>query len=89
MRALLTLMRENKPAVQEGLLGFHKFVSEACGHLKIFDPETGDQELIKAVAFEQIKMCRATRCAGCGVQWPEGVIFYANDWLTPAELGNA
>jgi hypothetical protein len=52
VRALLDLMRENKAAVQDQLAGCEELLALALKHLKILDPEAGDQELIKSVEAE-------------------------------------
>ena len=52
MRALLDLMLENKAAVQGNLAACQELLRRAVFHLKILDPEHGDEELIMAVAAE-------------------------------------
>jgi hypothetical protein len=56
VRSLLALMRDNEAAVQN-LAGAIKYLlSEASVHLKILDPELGEEELIQSVAVEMAKL---------------------------------
>ena len=50
MRALLDLMHENEASVQKLAAGCAAVLMRARRHLKILDPEVGEEELIKAVA---------------------------------------
>ena len=55
MRALLDLARDNEAA---GAIMLHRrqdILREASRHLKILDPEHGDEELINSVAAELAK----------------------------------
>ena len=52
MRALLDLMRESKAAVQDLSDQCKMLLHSASLHLKILDPEHGEEELIKSVAAE-------------------------------------
>ena len=56
MRALLDLMRENEARVQNVPAVFAVMLAQARRHLKILDPEVGEEELIKAVAAAQAKL---------------------------------
>ena len=55
MRALLDLLRENEAAVKTMPPLLQNVLQSATFHLKILDPEHGDEELIKSVAAEQAK----------------------------------
>ena len=52
VRALLSLLRENKAAVQAILDECQDLMKDASLNLKVLDPEVGDEELIKFVAAE-------------------------------------
>ena len=56
MRALLDLLRENKAEVQTKPIFFQSLLQHASVHLKILDPEHGEEELIKSVAAELAKL---------------------------------
>ena len=56
VRALLTLMRENEAAVQDLSGRCRRLLLDASVHLKILDPELGEQELIELVALESAKL---------------------------------
>ena len=58
MRALLDLMRENEAAVKTMLSLRQNVLQNASFHLKILDPEHGDEELINSVAAELAKGIR-------------------------------
>ena len=62
VRALLDLMRKNEAAVQKSASMCATELELASGHLKILDPEVGEQELIKAVAAEVARL-RALSCS--------------------------
>ena len=62
VRALLDLMRENEARVQKSASMCAKVLELASEHLKILDPEVGEEELIKAVAAEVAKL-RALSCS--------------------------
>ena len=49
VRDLLELMRENEAAVQDLASPCQFLLHQASAHLKILDPELGDEELIKSV----------------------------------------
>ena len=49
MRALLDLLRENETTVHDIRVSSLEVLHEATQHLKVLDPERGDQELIKSV----------------------------------------
>ena len=55
MRALLDLLRENEAAVKTMPILFQTVIQHATAHLKILDPEHGEQDLVKSVAAEQAK----------------------------------
>ena len=56
MRALLDLIHENEARLQD-VVALHPLVLElARRHLKILDPEIGEEELIKAVAAELARL---------------------------------
>ena len=61
MRALLDLMRENEAAVKTMLRLRQNVLRDASRHLKILDPEHGDEELIKSVAAELAKLGKLMR----------------------------
>ena len=61
VRALLDLIRENEAAVQKSASVCAKVLALASGHLKILDPEVGEQELIKAVAAEVARLRALSR----------------------------
>ena len=50
MRALLDLMRENETKLQDWVVQCAAVLEHASQHLKILDPEVGEEELIQAVA---------------------------------------
>ena len=50
VRALLDLMRDNEAAVQDMSTQCRSVLSEVRVHLKILDPEHGEEALIKSVA---------------------------------------
>ena len=50
VRALLDLIRENEPQVQEMAAPCATLLEQARQHLTILDPEVGEEELIQAVA---------------------------------------
>ena len=56
MRALLDLMRENEAAVQDTAGQYQQLLHQSSVHLKILDPEHGEEELIKSVAAEMAKL---------------------------------
>ena len=58
MRALLDLLRENEAPVDIMLRSFQSVVQDASAHLKILDPEHGEEELINSVAAEMAKLLR-------------------------------
>jgi len=56
VRALLDLMRENEAAVKDVSSQCRALLGYASVHLKILDPEHGEEELIKSVAAEMAKL---------------------------------
>jgi hypothetical protein len=56
VRALLALLRENEAAVQDLSGPCQKVLQQASVHLKILDPELGEEELIQSVAVEVAKL---------------------------------
>ena len=56
MRVLLDMMRENEARVQEMATGCAQLLALASMHLKVLDPEVGEEELIEAVAKELAKL---------------------------------
>jgi len=50
VRTLLDLMRENETRVQEMAVPCAAVLVQARRHLKILDPEVGEEELIQTVA---------------------------------------
>ena len=58
MRALLDLMRKNEARVQTVAFQCQILLVNARDHLKILDPEVGEEELCKAVAVELAKVSR-------------------------------
>ena len=63
MRALLDLMHENEASVQKLAAGCAAVLEEARRHLKILDPEVGEEELIKAVAAALARLHALLRSA--------------------------
>ena len=61
MRALLDLMRENEPRVQNFAAFCAHQLEQARQHLKILDPEDGEEDLIKAVAAEVARLRAISR----------------------------
>ena len=61
MRALLDLMRGNEAAVQDMSDQYRFLLHKASDHLKILDPEHGEEELIKSVAAELAKLSQPLR----------------------------
>jgi hypothetical protein len=58
VRALLDLLRENEATVKTLPILFQNFLQHASAHLKILDPEHGEEELITSVAAEMAKLMR-------------------------------
>ena len=58
MRALLDLLREDEAAVNTMPFLFQTVLQHASSHLKILDPEHGEEELVKSVAAELAKLMR-------------------------------
>ena len=59
MRALLDLLRENEAPVKTTLFfSCQDVLQNARAHLKILDPEHGEEELVKSVAAELAKLMR-------------------------------
>jgi hypothetical protein len=56
VRALLDLLRENGDAVQADLAHCRRLLLQATRSLKILDPELGEEELVKSVAAELVKV---------------------------------
>jgi len=54
-------MRRNEAAVQDMSNQCRLFLHEASDHLKILDPEHGEEELIKSVAAELAKLSQPLR----------------------------
>ena len=61
MRSLLDLMRDNTAVVQAISERCKQILFEASSHLKILDPELGEEELIKSVAAELAKLSQPLR----------------------------
>ena len=62
MRALLELMRENEVSVQKWAAACQELLEHASLLLlNIFDPEVGEEELIKAVAAEVARLRALSR----------------------------
>jgi len=61
VRALLDLMRGNEAAVKELSIQIQYLLDEASAHLKILDPELGEEELIELVAAELAKLSQHLR----------------------------
>jgi hypothetical protein len=55
VRALLDLVRDNE-AAEHKVFGIRLVLLDASLHLKILDPEHGEEELIKAVEAAQAKL---------------------------------
>jgi len=58
VRALLDLLRQNEAAVKTMLIPCQSVLRLATYHLKILDPEHGEEELVKSVAAELAKLMR-------------------------------
>ena len=61
MRALLDLLRDNEAAedlADYRVAALQSVLRDASRHLKILDPEHGDEELINSVAAELAKLIR-------------------------------
>ena len=56
MRALLDLLRENEAAVQGMRVNCLILLREATTHLKILDPDLGEEELIMSVKEEMLNL---------------------------------
>jgi len=54
-------MRENEAEVQVWAAACQQVLGQARRHLKILDPEVGEEELIKAVAAAHAKMHALSR----------------------------
>jgi len=61
VRALLDLMRGNEATVKTLSNECRHLLSEASAHLKILDPELGEEELIELVAAELAKLSQPLR----------------------------
>ena len=61
VRALLDLIRENEAAVQDSASMCTTVLALASEHLKILDPEVGEEELITAVAAEAARLRALSR----------------------------
>ena len=55
MRALLDLLRENEAPGEAMLRRRQRLLQTTTSHLKILDPEHGDEELVNSVAAELAK----------------------------------
>ena len=58
MRALLDLLRENRARVQDIAGSCLQILDDASAHLKVLDPETGNEELIESWAGELAQLRR-------------------------------
>ena len=56
VRALLDLMRDNEATTQARVFQDTEVLRNASVHLKILDPEHGEEELIKSVASELARL---------------------------------
>jgi hypothetical protein len=56
VRALLDILRETGAAVQDNLSYLQHLLQQASKHLKILDPELGEEELVTSVAAELAKV---------------------------------
>ena len=61
VRALLDLMRENEARVHKAASSCTTVLEQASEHLKILDPEVGEEELITAVAAEAARLHALSR----------------------------
>jgi len=59
VRTMLDLVRENEGAVQDQAVQCKSILLAASLLIKVLDPETGEEELVKAVAVELAKMLGA------------------------------
>ena len=58
MRALLDLLRQNEAVVKTMPRFCQLVLQEASFHLKILNPEHGEEELVKSMAAELAKLMR-------------------------------
>ena len=58
VRALLDLLRENEAAAKSMLYLRRDILQKACFHLKILDPEHGEEELVKSMEVARAKLLR-------------------------------
>ena len=72
MRALLDLLRDNEAAVKDAS-ALSEFLLAAGRHLKILDPEHGDEELIMSMAVVYAKLSLSLRQPEPGVATSTGV----------------
>ena len=61
VRALLDLMRANESALKIVAEACHELLERASFHLKVLDPEVGEEELIQAVAAELARLRALSR----------------------------
>ena len=61
VRALLDMMRENEERVQGMAAACQELLGHARQHLKILDPEVGEEQLINAVAAALAKLLALSR----------------------------
>jgi len=57
VRALLGLLRDNEAAEYE-VSEVQKILRDASSHLKILDPEHGEEELVKSMEVARAKLLR-------------------------------
>jgi len=56
VHALLDLMRESGASVQANLVYCQKLLQRTSKHLKVLDPELGQEELVESVAAEMARL---------------------------------
>jgi len=58
VRALLDILHENEAAVKSKHCLYQRVLQNASSHIKILDPEHGEEELVNSVAAELAKLMR-------------------------------
>jgi len=61
VRALLDLLRQNEAVVKTMPRFCQVVLQDASSHLKILDPEHGEEELVNSVAAELAKLAKLMR----------------------------
>ena len=58
MRALLDLLRDNEAVTEHHVSEWQFILQHASSHLKILDPEHGEEELVKSIEVARAKLLR-------------------------------